>query len=91
MCVEGYVKHIKATSGNMLVKLINAGVGTRVLKEKWILVEKDEDPNFWKYYNRFLDMWIVAGVEGNKLHIYGIWNPETRIIYSNIWCARMGY
>ena len=63
-------------------------VGSRVIRRNWILFEEDKDPKFNKYYNKDFGVYIAAGeIEGtNILKCMGIWNPETKLIYSNIYC-----
>lgn len=91
VCVEGYVKLIKDTFGNMLSKPAllpkSIKVGSRVIARGWMLVERDEDPKFNKYYNNEYGLWIAAGErEDGKLYCMGIYSPETKLIYSNIFC-----
>ena len=92
MCVEGYVKLTLDTFGNMLSKPAllpkSIRVGSRVIARGWMLVERDEDPKFNKYYNHEYGLWIAAGErEDGKLYCMGIWSPMTKLIYSNIYCC----
>ena len=63
-------------------------VGSRVIRRNWILFEEGKDPKFNKYYNKDFGVYIAAGeIEGtNILKCMGILNPETKLIYSNIYC-----
>lgn len=79
------------TFGNMLSKpaLLPKSIkpGSRLIRRGWVMIDKGEKDNTPKYYNLEFGVYVAAEeIDERLLYVIGIYSPETKLIYSNIFC-----
>lgn len=77
--------------GNMLVKPViyprQIKPGSRLIRQGWVVIDEGGKDNTPKYYNLEFGVYVAAEeIDERLLYVIGIYSPETKLIYSNIFC-----
>lgn len=64
--------------------------GRRLIRRGWVMIYEGEKDNIPKFYNLEFGVYVAAEeIDERLLYVIGIYSPETKLIYSNIFCLSL--